>query len=155
MIEKDTKANIVNGKLEGSSLFLVDIHISPSNEIEVTIDSDGSVDIDDCADLSRAIEEELDRETEDFELTVTSAGIGQPLKLPRQYKKLIGSPVEVVLKNGTKIIAKLHDADNDTITLAYREMQVVEGKKRKQAVDVVQTYQLSEVKSTTEYLDFK
>ena len=113
------------------------------------------MDIDDCADLSRAIEEELDRETEDFELTVTSAGIGQPLKLPRQYKKLIGSPVEVVLKNGTKIIAKLHDADNDTITLAYREMQVVEGKKRKQAVDVVQTYQLSEVKSTTEYLDFK
>ena len=155
MIEKDTIANIVNGKLEGSSLFLVDIHISPSNEIEVTIDSDGSVDIDDCADLSRAIEEELDRETEDFELTVTSAGIGHPLKLPPQYKKLIGSPVEVVLKNGTKIIAKLHDADNDTITLAYREMQVVEGKKRKQAVDVVQTYQLSEVKSTTEYLDFK
>lgn len=155
MINIDKIKDIAESQLEGTPLFLVDINATPGNEIEVVIDSDGSVDIDDCVALSRAIEERFDREKEDFELTVTSAGIGQPLKLPRQYKKLIGSPVEVVLKNGTKIIAKLHDADNDTITLAYREMQVVEGKKRKQAVDVVQTYQLSEVKSTTEYLDFK
>ena len=113
------------------------------------------MDIDDCVALSRAIEERLDREEEDFELTVTSAGIGRPLRLLRQYRKLIGRPVEVVLLNGTKIIAELRDADEGSVTLAYREMRAVEGKKRKQGFDVVQTYPLSEIKSTKEYLDFK
>ena len=72
-----------------------------------------------------------------------------------QYRKLIGRPVEVVLLNGTKIIAELRDADEGSVTLAYREMRAVEGKKRKQGFDVVQTYPLSEIKSTKEYLDFK
>ncbi len=155
MIDIDKIKEIAESQLEGTPLFLVDITATPGNEIEVVIDSDGSVDIDDCVALSRAIEERFDREEEDFELTVTSAGIGQPLKLPRQYRKLIGGSVEVLLSNGTKIIAQLRDATDDSITLAYTEMRAVEGKKRKQAFDVVNTYPLSEVKSTKEYLDFK
>lgn len=155
MITAEQIKEIADRQLEGSSLFVVDITVSPSNEIEVVIDSDGSVDIDDCAALSRTIEEQLDREAEDFELTVTSAGVGQPLKLLRQYRKLIGRPVEAVLRNGVKIIAELRDADENSITLAYEEMRAVEGKKRKQKFDVVQTYPLEEVKSTSEYLDFK
>lgn len=155
MIDAEKIEGIAEETLAGSALFLVEVHIAPGNEIEVVIDSDGSVDIDDCVKLSRAIEEKLDREQEDFELTVTSAGIGQPLKLLRQYKKLIGNPVEVLLLNGTKIIAELRDADENSVTLAYREMRAVEGKKRKQAFDVVQAYPLAEIKSTKEYLDFK
>ena len=95
-MDADKIRNIAEEELAEGSLFLVEVNITPGNEIEVVIDSDGSVDIDDCVALSRAIEERLDREEEDFELTVTSAGIGRPLRLLRQYRKLIGRPVEVV-----------------------------------------------------------
>lgn len=155
MIDTDKIRAAAERELEDSPLFLVGISVTPSKEIEVVIDSDGSVDIDDCVRLSRRIEEQLDREDEDFELTVTSAGIGQPLKLLRQYRKLIGKPVEVVLANGTKIRAELRDADENSITLAYKELRAVEGKKRKQEFDTVHTYSLSEIKSTREFLDFK
>ena len=146
---------IANAALEGSKLFLVSVTATPTNEIEVVIDSDDSVDIDDCVNLSQTIEAQFDREAEDFELTVTSAGVGQPLKLLRQYRKLIGQPVEVLLQNGTKIIAELRDATEEGITLAYEEMRAVEGKKRKQPFDVVQTWPMEEIKYTKEYLDFK
>lgn len=155
MIDAHKIEELTDRELKDSSLFLVEIKISTSNEIEVVIDSDGSVDIDDCVRLNRIIEDSLDREEEDFELTVTSAGIGQPLKLLRQYKKLTGKIVEVVLNNGTKIRGELRGADENSITIAYKEMRAVEGKKRKQEFDTVTTYPLAEVKSTREFLDFK
>ena len=134
---------------------MVDVTVTPSNEVEVTIDSDSDVDIDDCVKLSRAIESHFDREEEDFQLTVASAGVGYPLKVLRQYKKLIGRPVEVVLKNGAKIVAELRGADEGSITVFYTESRAVEGKKRKQLFEVEKTYPLAEVKTTKEYLDFK
>ena len=84
-------------RLAGSDLFVVDVTCSPANEVEVLVDSDSSVAIEDCVELSRAIEASLDRDVEDFALTVSSAGIGQPLRMLRQYRRLIGRPVEVVL----------------------------------------------------------
>lgn len=155
MIDINKIKEAVESRLSGTPLFLVEINSTLGNEIEVVIDSDVSVDIDNCIELSRAIEELFDREQEDFELTVTSAGIGQPMKLLRQYRKLIGKPVEIILKSGIKIIAELRDADETSITIFYKEMRLVEGKKRKQEFDVVQEYNLSDIKSTKEYLDFK
>lgn len=142
-------------KLDGTELYIVELKSSPVNVIELLIDSDGSVGIDDCIALSRAINEKFDREVEDYELTVASAGIGQPLKVFRQYRKLLGKPVEVVLKNGTKIVAELRDATPESITLAYPEQVAVEGKKRKETVERVREYPLDEVKWTKEHLDFK
>ena len=142
-------------KLEGSELFVVDVTCSPTNDVEVLVDSDSSVAIEDCVALSRAIEDSLDRDQEDFSLTVASAGIGQPLRMLRQYRKLIGHPVEVVLLNGMKLLAELRDATEESITLAYEEKVAVEGKKRKQLVETVKVYPLNEVKSTREYIDFK
>ena len=81
-------------------MFVVDVKVSPSDEVEVLIDSDSSVSIDACVALSRALEAELESESDDFALTVSSAGIGQSLRLLRQYRKLIGRPVEVVLRSG-------------------------------------------------------
>ena len=108
-----------------------------------------------CVDLSRAINEQFDRDVEDFSLMVASAGIGSPLKVYRQYQKLIGRPVEVLLACGTKILATLTEATPESITLSYEEKQAVEGKKRKQLVTVVNSYPLTEVKWTKEYLDYK
>ncbi|MBR5849446.1 MAG: ribosome assembly cofactor RimP [Alistipes sp.] len=155
MIDKELITTIAERHLEGSDRFVVGCKISPSNEIELTIDSLSSVDIEHCITLSRAIEGELDREAEDFELTVMSAGIGEPLVDLRQYGKLLGHSVEVVLKSGIKILAKLDAVDETALTLSYEEKQTVEGKKRKQVVTVTRTYPFEEIKSTAEYLDFK
>ena len=76
-------------------------------------------------------------------------------KRQRQYRKLIGKPVEVLLKSGVKILATLDEADQEGLTLSYEEKQAVEGKKRKQTVRVTRRYPFSEIKYTKEYLDFK
>ena len=86
MIEKIKILEIVNNALDGSEKFLVNLKITPDNRIYVDIDGDNGITIDDCIELSRAIEGQLDREEEDFELTVSSAGADQPLKLTRQYR---------------------------------------------------------------------
>ena len=155
MIDAYEIKEIAEKFMAGSDLFVVDVKVSPSNDIELTIDSDTAVSIDTCAELNRILEEAFDREEEDFSIMVASAGIGQPLKVFRQYKKLIGKPVEVVLKDGTKILAELRDADTENITLAYPEKVAVEGKKKKIEVENVKTYPLDQVKTTKEYLDFK
>ncbi len=136
-------------------LFIVEVKSRPGEEFEVYIDSDSRVTVDDCILLSKAIESRFDREMEDFSLTVSSAGIGQPLKVLRQYKKLIGKSAEVLLADGTKILGTLESADETSITLSYPEKRTAEGKKRPETVTVTKTFALADVKSTKEYLDFK
>ena len=145
----DTKKIIeaAERKLQGTDMFVVGCTCTPGNEIELLIDSDTSVAIEACAELSRAVEAEFDRDEEDFSLTVASAGIGSELKSLRQYRKLIGGTVEV--------LAKLDAADDEGITISYEEKQAVEGKKRKQLVTVTRRYAFDEIKSTKEWLDFK
>ena len=154
MIDCAKIKEIADRELAGTDMFTVSCTCTPSNEVELLIDSDTSVTIEACADLSRAIEAHFDRDVEDFSLTVASAGIGSELRTLRQYRKIIGSPVEV-LTNGTKILAHLDAADENGITVSYKERQAVEGRKRKVEVDVVRTYPFSEIKYTKEYLDFK
>ncbi len=155
MIQKEKIIEAAERRLAGTEMFVVDCTCSAANEIELIIDSDASVDIDACVKLSRAIESEFDRDKEDFSLTVMSAGIGSELKCLRQYRKLIGRPVEVLLKNGIKLLALLDEADETGITLSYEEKQAVEGKKRKQPVKVTRSYPFDEIVCTKEYLDFK
>ena len=141
--------------LEGTDMFVVECTITPDNTIDLTIDSDTSVSIDTCAMLNRAIGEAFNRDEEDYSLTVASAGIGEPLKLARQYKRLIGSSVEVLLKNGIKILATLDEVSEENVTISYDEAVVVEGKKKKQMQRTTHTYSFDEIKWTKEYLDYK
>lgn len=155
MIDTQKIIEAAERRMEGTDLFVVACNCNAANEIELLIDSDTSVGIDACAVLSRAIEAELDRDAEDYSLTVASAGIGSELRSLRQYRKLVGSPVEVLLCSGIKVLAKLEAADEEGITLSYEEKQPVEGKKRKQLVRVERRYPFGEIKYTKEYLDFK
>lgn len=155
MIDTKKITEAAERHLEGTDMFVVECTSTPGNEIELTIDSDTSVGIDACVALSRAVEADLDREEEDFSLTVMSAGIGSELRCLRQYRRLIGSSVEVLLNNGVKLLAKLDGADEEGIDLSYEEKQAVEGKKRKQLVKVSKRYAFGEIKYTKEYLDFK
>lgn len=141
--------------LEGTDMFIVDYTIAPDNTIELVLDSDTSVSIDACAMLNHAIGEAFDRDVEDYSLTVASAGIGEPLKLVRQYKKLVGESVEILLKSGVKILATLDDVSDEAITISYDEAVVVEGKKKKQMQRTTHTYTFEDIKWTKEYLDYK
>lgn len=136
-------------------LFLVSVKSTPSNEIEVVIDSDTRVSIEQCIVLSKAIEGTFDREVEDYELTVISSGIGQPLELLRQYQKVMGRPVEVLLKSGIKVRGELVAATDESISVKYATKMAVEGKKRKELVEITESYLMSDIKSTKEELDIK
>lgn len=155
MIDAKRVVEIAERHLEGGDIFVVECKTSPMGDIELLIDSDTAVRLEDCAALNRAIEAELDREVEDYSLMVASAGIGSELKLLRQYRKIVGGSVEVLLADGVKILAKLVDAGDEGITLSYEEKQAVEGKKRKQTVEVTKSYRWEEIKYAKEYLDFK
>lgn len=155
MIDTKRVIEIAERQLEGTDMFVVECKSSPAGEIELLIDSDTAVKLEDCAALNRAIEAELDRDVEDYSLMVASAGIGSELKLLRQYRKILGSSVEVLLKDGIKILAKLDDANDEGIAISYEEKQAVEGKKRKVTVEVAKEYKWEEIKYVKEYLDFK
>ena len=98
--------------VEKQSLFLIDLIITDAFKVIVTLDDDHGVALQDCIDVSRAIENNLDREEQDFSLEVASVGVGSPLKLVRQYKKNIGRTL--IVKTGAKIIeAELIVKDDD------------------------------------------
>lgn len=118
MIDKEKVQSIVNQELEGTDLFLVDLKIGKDNKISVFIDGDNGVTIQNCIDLSRKIESNFDREVEDFELSVFSSGVGEPLKLNRQYKKNIGRNIEVITnEEGEKIVGELLMVDKEKIVV--------------------------------------
>ena len=104
---------------EYNSLFLISLDISDQNHILIVIDGDEGVSVDDCIAVSRAIENNLDREEEDFSLEVASSGVSEPLKFPRQYQKNIGRKLEVTTKTD-KFVGNLTDVNEDGIVLSWK-----------------------------------
>lgn len=155
MIEKNNIIGIVNEWLEGKDYFLVDVTVSPDDEIVVEIDHADGVWIEDCAELSRFLQEKLGDELGDYELEVGSAGLGQPFKVAQQYKNHIGDEVEVLKQDGLKLKGILKSVDGQQFTITVQEKQTVEGKKRPVMVDVDKTYSMDEVKSVKYLLAFK
>ncbi|MCR5064479.1 MAG: ribosome assembly cofactor RimP [Bacteroidales bacterium] len=117
MIDKLHVLNVIDQTLYGSDKYLVDLRISTDNRINVAIDGDNGITIDDCIELSRAIENSLNRDEEDFELNVASAGLDSPLKLKRQYRKNVGQDLTVTTFDGETVEGTLIDADDEKITL--------------------------------------
>ncbi|MEM0517779.1 MULTISPECIES: ribosome assembly cofactor RimP [Aequorivita] len=104
---------------ENKSLFLIDLNISEDNQIRVILDGDSGVTVEDCIAVSRQIEHNLDREEYDFSLEVMSAGISEPLTMPRQYKKNIGRTLKIRTKNDEKIEGELTTANEESCTLTW------------------------------------
>ncbi len=117
MIDKLHVLNIIQTALEGTDKYLVDLKITTDNRIFVAIDGDNGIVIDDCVELSRTIETSLNREEEDFELNVASAGLDSPLKLPRQYKRNVGRELTLDTFDGDHAEGRLVEADDEQITL--------------------------------------
>lgn len=155
MIEKKFIESVVNQHLEPQTEFIVDVSVSANNRILVIIDSDTSITIDRCVDVSRAIEHQLDRDKEDFELEVASAGLSEPLKIVRQYIKNIGRTVEVVMNSGVKKSGTLLSASNEGFSIEVQEKELVDGKKRKVMVTKTIPLAYADVKSTKIVISFR
>ena len=155
MIDRNIVSGIVNEWLEDKDYFLVDVSVSPDDKIVVEIDHAEGVWIDDCVELSRFIESKLDREQEDYELEVGSAGIGQPFKVLKQYLIHIGKEVEVLTKEGKKLEGVLKEANEENMTLTIRKKVKPEGAKRPKMVEEDMTYTYNDIKYTKYLISFK
>ena len=154
MIDKNKVKDLVEQWLEGKEYFLVDASVDEQNKITVEIDHKDGVWIEDCCELSKFIEEHFDRDVEDFELEVGSAGIGQPFKVLQQYINSIGYDVELLTAEGKKE-GYLKSADENGFVVTVEEKQKIEGKKRPQIVEVDMNFGYADVKWVKNIIDFK
>ena len=146
MIESGIVRELVEQVLDGSESYLVDVIVKPGNFIVVEIDNDEGVDIAECVLISRFIEENLDREAEDYELEVGSAGVTSPLKTVRQFQKNIGNKMEILTRKGVKFTGILTGADEDGFEVSVTKMVKQEGAKRKVEVTETTKYNYDDVK---------
>ena len=132
----------------------MDVTVSRDDKIVVEIDHADGVWIEDCVDLSRFIESKMNRDEEDFELEVGSAGIGQPFKVRQQYVNHVGKDVEVLTKEGRKFRGILTDANQETFTVNVAEKVKTEGAKRPKIEQVPHTWKYDEVKYVKYLISF-
>ena len=120
MIKENTILDLARECCGEEKIFPVSVNIRQGNRILVLLDGDAGVTIDDCVRVSRFIEGRLDREKEDFELEVSSFGVGNPLVLPRQYVNNINRGAKVTLNDQTIITGTIVAADDKGFTLAVK-----------------------------------
>ncbi|MFK7786885.1 MAG: ribosome assembly cofactor RimP [Crocinitomicaceae bacterium] len=158
MISKKKVKQLVNERIEelDNGLFIVDLRISSSNQINVELDKyEGNVSVDDCIRVSRNVEHNLDRDEQDFELHVSSSGLDKGLRVFAQYKKNIGRDVKVKRKEGGKIEGTLIDATEEQIVIQNSRKERIEGKKKKQTIVEDHIIPMSNVLETKIVISFK
>lgn len=155
MIEKTVVKTLVEEWLKGNDYFLVDVTFTPDDRIVVEIDHADGVWIEDCAELSRFLQEKLGDELGEYELEVGSAGIGQPFKVAQQYHNHIGKEVEVLDAEGKKVHGILKSVDGEDFVVTTQEKQKLEGKKRPVVVDIDKSFNMNNIKYTKYLLSFK
>ena len=146
--------DIIETMLQGTELFLVDLKVSLENSIEVYIDSLKGINVDSCVAISKQLDAQLDRDIEDYDLTVSSAGIGYPFKVPQQYEKNLGNQVEVKLQNGEKLQGILKSHSEAGIVMECEEKVAVEGKKKKSIVKVEKEIHFTDIKEDKDIVVF-
>lgn len=127
MIQKQEIIDLVDQFLLSteSESYLIDVTVSRDNQIVITLDNDEAIDIDECAALSQYIDQHMDRDKEDFEMEVGSAGLTSPLKTLRQYAKFEGEEMEVMLRDGRKLRGILGAADEEGFDLTWVTLEKI------------------------------
>ena len=155
MIDKELLSKTVADMIDGTDIFVVDIKVSPDNDIVVEIDSPDNIDVDTCAAITRRIEEVFDRDTEDYSLEVGSAGLTAPFKVRGQYLKNIGNEVEVLTRDGRKLKGVLTAvADDGRFTVAVPTKVKHEGAKRPVVENVEHVLDPADCRSVRYNLEF-
>ena len=155
MITKETIKTLTEEWLHDNDYFLVDINFASDDRIVIEIDHADGVWIEDCAELSRFLQERLGDDLGEYELEVGSAGLGQPFKVAQQYMNHIGDMVEVLDLEGKKVQGILKAVDGTNFTVSVKEKQKQEGKKRPVLVEVDKCYSMDAVKYAKYVLAFK
>ncbi len=142
---------------ESTEIFLVELQVSPANDIKVFLDTDIGITIEKCIRINRALYKKIEEEFPDgnFSLEVSSPGVDEPLKIKRQYKKNVGRMVEVVMHDNTRKEGKIIMADEEHITI-----EELEGKGKKAIIkttdilfnQIRHTKVLTTFQKTTEWL---
>ncbi|MCK0146008.1 ribosome assembly cofactor RimP [Arenibacter sp. F26102] len=153
MLKEKVTALLEEALKEDQSLFLLDFSVTADNKIRITLDGDHGVTLQDCMNVSRAIEHNLDREEEDFSLEVASAGAAAPIKLPRQYAKNLGRKLEVKTQD-MEFEGKLTEASEDSITLEWKDREPKPIGKGKITVQKKQQIAISDIKEAKVVLKF-
>lgn len=158
MISKAQVEQLIDERIAelNNGLFVVDLSISSSNVISVELDKyKGGVSVEDCIAVSRNIEHNLDREKQDFELNVSSAGLDRPLRVLPQFQKNIGRSVKVVMLDGKKIEGKLIVVNDQHLVLETSRKEKIEGKKKKEEIIEQHELRFSDIKETKIVISFK
>jgi len=148
MISSEVVRDIVLSVTGNTAIFVVDIWVDSANKISVEVDKPDGITIEECVMISRAIESDLNRETEDFELEVSSPGLNLPFKVMEQYRKNCGRQVNVVKRDGQKIIGILQHADDEGIILEIETKIREAGQKRPKTVMQTVAIKFSDIKTT-------
>jgi ribosome maturation factor RimP len=146
MITKEQIVTLCEEALAGSDRFLVEVKVKPSNVIEVYVDSDTAINIDNCVEISRFIEGKLDRDVEDFELSVLSWGLSGALKMDRQLQKYVGKDVDVKTKEMGRLQGKLVSFDAEKVEIAPAPKKTSKKKPVEEPANIVIERKKAEVK---------
>ena len=158
MIDRKEIEHLVEERIQelDNGLYVVEMTISSTNVIRIEIDKiNGGVTVADCVSVSRNVEHNLDREKADFELHVSSAGLDKPFRHINQYIKNVGRTINVKTKDGRTIEGEILKVADEKIILSAEEMQLLEGKKKKEKVEVIYEIMLTEIKEANIVISFK
>lgn len=158
MITKKKVMELIDERIAeiNDGIFVVELKISSTNVIKVEIDkNEGNVTVDDCIRVSRNVEHNLDREEQDFALSVSSAGLDKPLRVTQQFIKNVGRDVDVVLNDGKEITGLLTQANAEKITVQTSSKEKIEGKKKKELVVQDHVLPMNTIKETKIVISFK
>lgn len=155
MFEKEKIKELTETKLASFDGFLVDVMVSPGNKIIVEVDSPVGISIGQCAEINRFLNAELDNETNEFELTVSSPGLEKPFKVLDQYKKNVDRQVKVKTVDGKELEATLTAVNEKGITVHQKVKEIPEGKKKKEWVEKDIQLPFDQIKETRIILTFK
>jgi ribosome maturation factor RimP len=155
VITENKIRKLIAEKIEGTEYYILSLNIGPGNNIVVELENSGPVSISDCVDISRQIEHNLDRESEDFALQVSSPGIDKPLRDYRQYIKNVGRDLKIMLARGEEIEGTLKAATQEGIELHTARKERVEGKKKKEIIEETLKMGYHEIKQAKIIINFK
>ena len=155
MIDKNKLREEVEKAIEGTDVFLVDLRIEQNNHIVVELDSQSGMDINTCATITRKIEAQFNRDEEDYDLEVGSAGLTAPFKVKQQYLKNLGKEIEVVLKDGTKLKGILSAVNAGDYVIEVPTKIKEPGDKRPKIVNVSHTINFDDTKTAKYIINFK
>lgn len=150
MIDQNRIKELLDEKLDGTEVFVCEILVSNSNVITVFIDGDKGVNVDHCSSISRFLESKLDRDSEDYELRVSSFGADRPLISRRQYPKHVGRTLQVIRKDESEIKGTFESFDDQHIIL-----KPILPKSKKQVVTELLSIPFEDIKEATVVISFQ